>query len=142
MVTTNYASGADFGEQTFAAARFGENDLLLVLNPEGEQWYLTFGDRFAQYVTNDLRTLVADAVAQGLFDAPEANVPALHHEICVWASEHLPAQPAVSRNMPISGAAFLRCAAVILLPLAAAAGIAYFVIFPLCGYDLRKNAHK
>ena len=138
-VVTAEADGAiaDYAEKTFTDDHFGQNDLLLTLYPAERQWYLSYGDRFALYSSNELLQIVSAAAEGGLFDAPDENLPKLHETLSTWAMTHLPESGAeLSREKPMSGASFLLVLLSFIVPLAAAAAIIRFAVIPL---KLRKK---
>ena len=69
--------------------QLGDQDALLVLDMEGEDWYFVYGADFSDYVDNELQVLLRGSMTEAV-QSPNSMLPRLYGELADWYDEQVP----------------------------------------------------
>lgn len=110
VVTVKNGEEGGISERAFAMLQsygFGTCDLMLLICPETEKYYLADGDVISQYFPNDLRITLQQYACPELFDAGKADAPvlAMFDAAVQWYGENVPEhlQQRTDRHQPARG---------------------------------------
>lgn len=87
--------------ETFSLLQLGEDDSLLLIDLESEDWYFYFGETFSYYVDNELEILIRGAM-DGAYSQLDRVLPALFADLQVWYGENMPIADQMASSSSVS----------------------------------------
>lgn len=109
LIITDDLNGQDLETFTYSegdAMGFGQNDLVIVLTPQSQEWYVGYGDRMSVFVDEELRILATGHLSNELFVAfqheRDARMVNFYQLIADWYEDNVP-QTEQSEPMESSG---------------------------------------